>query len=380
MQDRDALLRLLDRCTVRLVIDSGREVGTGFFVAPGLLLTCAHVLNGAADGSGTIEVEWDGQKSSAALEQITDKTYPDLALLKTSAITNHPCVYLSPEVSLDDQLYTYGYPKAYIHGDPLTFKYISPTGAPQTLLTFSLGNLRPGFSGGPLLNLRTGAVCGITKRTAGENTLLGGRGVPIIQALQAFPQLKTLQEQYHRQHSQWAEHLTSQQLQISGLDKFSISPVPKAIEIFFSYHDNGQDQEMLKALEKQLVVLRRKGVINAWHKGRLMINDEVEVEIRRHLDAAQIICLMISPDYIADDELYERHVTRAMERRENEGVIVIPILVRQTSNWTGDDTPFGRLMPLPRNKIPMNQWKDLDEVSAEVAGEIRRTVEDLRST
>src|SRR5690348_335693 len=118
MQDRDALLRLLDRCTVRLVIDGGREVGTGFFVAPGLLLTCAHVLNGAADGSGTIEVEWDRQKSSAALEQITDKTYPDLALLKTSAITNHPCAYLSPEVSLDDQLYTYGYPKAYIHGDP----------------------------------------------------------------------------------------------------------------------------------------------------------------------------------------------------------------------------------------------------------------------
>src|SRR5262245_34980271 len=38
----DRLLQLLQRCTVR--IDAGDEQGTGFFVAPGLLLTCDHVV------------------------------------------------------------------------------------------------------------------------------------------------------------------------------------------------------------------------------------------------------------------------------------------------------------------------------------------------
>ena len=36
-----------------------------------------------------------------------------------------------------------------------------------------------GFSGAPLLNRRTGAVCGIIRRTRNEETDLGGYAIPV---------------------------------------------------------------------------------------------------------------------------------------------------------------------------------------------------------
>lgn len=377
MRDKDALLRLLDLCTARLVVNDGREVGTGFFVGPGYLLTCAHVVSAGRESGGKIEVEWNKVSYLATIEQITDKTYPDLALVKVSAITGHPCVYLFSEILHNDECYTYGYPREYVNGDPLTFRYIGPTGAPQVLHTFNMGNLRPGFSGSPLLNIRTGAICGVVKRTSGENTLLGGRAVPIEQAFQIFPLLKALQELSHRQDARWAECLTSQQCQANGLSKLNVTIEKQAVEIFFSYHDNKKDLGIFKALENQLVMLRRNKVIDAWHKDQLMSGEEIEDETMRHLDTARVICLLVSPDYVADDTLYEAHVTRAMERRAKDGVTIIPILVRPTAGW--EDTSFGKLRPLPLNKLPMDQWKSLDDVSAHVALEIRKIAEKIRS-
>jgi hypothetical protein len=378
MQNNRVLHQLLADCTARLVNNGTGENGTGFFVGSGYLLTCAHVVVAASQSRGAIEVQWGGQKYTSAIVSITDKAYPDLALLKIDGLTNHPCVYLYDEITLIDELYAYGYPPNYATGDSILPRYIGPTGAPQILHTLDESNIRSGFSGSPLLNLRTGAVCGVIKRTMGENTTLGGRGIPIERAWEAFPTLKTMQTQFHSQDEQWAKCLTRPQRQINGLDKLRPLPENKPIEIFFSYHENDQDLRILHNLELQLAQLRRRGVIQAWHKGKLTINADLseEEETLKHLDSARIICLLVSPNYIADDQLYDVHITRAMTRRESAGTIVIPILVRPTKDW--EDTPFGKLLTIPRNKKPMNQWKDLDDVSMQVAKEIRQVVEGLR--
>src|SRR2546430_17677203 len=98
MQNTDALLRLLDHCTTRLVVNGGTATGTGFFVAPGYLLTCAHVVVSANRDRNAIVAAWNGQNYPATIEHITDKVYPDLALLKAEGISNHPCVHLYNDV------------------------------------------------------------------------------------------------------------------------------------------------------------------------------------------------------------------------------------------------------------------------------------------
>jgi hypothetical protein len=367
------VLDLLPDCTVRLVVNGIAATGTGFFVAPGYLLTCAHVVQ-TADGSlPQITATWQGQDYTASLVRATSGDYPDLALLQISYPPAHPCVYLFDGAVAGDDLYTYGYSDRYAKGESATFTCEGPSNGSDMLIKFKLGEVRPGLSGSPLLNLRTGAVCGVVKLTRGADTSMGGRATPIERALREFAQLQEKQRQFHKQDARWADSITAKQKQINGLEK--IRGVAGAVEIFFSYHENKKDQDILAKLESHLAVLRRNHIITDWHKGKLTPGQEPEAETLKHLNSARIICLLVSAEYLNDPDLYEKHVGRAMERRKQDGTIVIPILVRNVDGW--EDTEFGGLLTIPRNKQPISKWDDVDEVLAEVVNEIRKTVKGL---
>lgn len=154
MSDESRRLHL-QKCTVRLRICS--EQGTGFFVAPGLILTCAHVVAGA--GSRSIDVFWKDEKQNytAKVEQLRKDGTLDLALLRLETeMPNHPCVYFeqtSPEIN--DDLYIFGYPNErgadYSDGDSATFKYEGESYKGTVLWhKLSRGLIPSGFSGSPL--------------------------------------------------------------------------------------------------------------------------------------------------------------------------------------------------------------------------------------
>ncbi|MEO1183026.1 MAG: serine protease [Cyanobacteria bacterium J06636_28] len=90
---------LLQQCTVRLNLPGKYGHGTGFFVAPGLILTCAHVVKGLKEGE-RITVRWQGQDDFAQAD--IEQTLPtfDLALLRFTPPEggNVPCVYLDESV------------------------------------------------------------------------------------------------------------------------------------------------------------------------------------------------------------------------------------------------------------------------------------------
>ncbi|TMD47729.1 MAG: trypsin-like peptidase domain-containing protein, partial [Chloroflexi bacterium] len=104
-----SLYELLADCTVRILSNSAS--GTGFFVAPGLILTCAHVIANAQQGGMQklpVKVFWKGQEYSAQVSVSRDAPYPDLALLQAS-ISDHPCVLLHGGAEPFSELYSYGY-------------------------------------------------------------------------------------------------------------------------------------------------------------------------------------------------------------------------------------------------------------------------------
>ena len=89
---RSALMELLESCTVRLSIPDQDGVSTGFFVAPGKILTCAPAIVGA--GEQLITVGWQDQEdfSKATIDRVFESNH--LAILKLSSPASHPCVYL----------------------------------------------------------------------------------------------------------------------------------------------------------------------------------------------------------------------------------------------------------------------------------------------
>src|SRR5205823_2232299 len=101
--------------------------------------------------------------------------YPDLALLSTKR-QDLPCVYLNDTVGSQERLFSYGYIQDYAGGEEAEFTYEGESwiDSKRRLLKFREGQVTYGLSGGPLLNLRTGGVCGIVQKTRSSKSDMGG--------------------------------------------------------------------------------------------------------------------------------------------------------------------------------------------------------------
>ncbi len=203
---------LLEQCTVKLTLPGRMGWGTGFFVAPEWILTCAHVVQEAKGQS--VQVRWQNQENWA--EAVVERSLPDpydLALLRVTLPTdaNPPCVYLDVAIQSRDPLYLFGYPdQDFPNGCPVTFSCEGLTGDEPALIKFAVGQVRPGMSGAPLLNQRTGKVCGIVKFTRDRSFDLGGGAIPSRLILEQFPELREFQREFHQQDRRWSNLVTKQ--------------------------------------------------------------------------------------------------------------------------------------------------------------------------
>ena len=96
----------------------------------------------------------------------------------------------------------------------------------------------------------------------------------------------------------------------------SASPTPP-IEVFISY--SHKDEVLREQLGTHLSLLRRRGVIDAWHDRRIGAGQEWAGAIDEHLNSAAVILLLISPDFLASDYCYDLEMTRALPAPRRRG-------------------------------------------------------------
>jgi hypothetical protein len=66
--------------------------------------------------------------------------------------------------------------------------------------------------------------------------------------------------------------------------------------VFLSY--SHKDEALRDQLEVHLAMLKRQQVISVWHDRRLLAGDELDTGISQHLETANIILLLVSPDFL----------------------------------------------------------------------------------
>jgi TIR domain-containing protein len=142
--------------------------------------------------------------------------------------------------------------------------------------------------------------------------------------------------------------------------------------LFFSY--SHADQDLRDQLEKHLSGLQRRGVISSWHDRRITPGTELGEAIDSHLDAADAVLLLVSPDFIASDYCYEREMTRALERHEKSETRVIPVILRPC-DW--HDLPFGKLLATPTDGRPITMWPNIDAAFLDVITSIKHALKEL---
>jgi outer membrane protein assembly factor BamB len=148
----------------------------------------------------------------------------------------------------------------------------------------------------------------------------------------------------------------------------------QSVEIFFCYAH--EDESLRQGIEKQLRVLKRQGFVSLWHDRNIGAGTEWQKEIHQQLEAAQIILLLVSPDFIDSDYCYSTEMKRAMERHEQGDAHVIPVILRPVY-W--QEAPFGKLQVLPTGAKPVSSWSNLDDALFDVAEGIRKRIEKLRN-
>src|SRR5258706_14136631 len=115
------LYELLRQCTVRVSVQGKKGHGTGFFVAPGLILTCAHVVTESSSKATLAEIYWNEQSYLGHILPAVALAMIDLAFLEVE-FREHPCVFLDKDIMLFDPLVCYGYPDNYPDGDTSAYE------------------------------------------------------------------------------------------------------------------------------------------------------------------------------------------------------------------------------------------------------------------
>jgi hypothetical protein len=136
--------------------------------------------------------------------------------------------------------------------------------------------------------------------------------------------------------------------------------------LFLSY--SHKDEAVRDELEVHLAMLKRQGVIDAWHDRRITAGDEWDHVIKEKLETADIILLLVSPYFLASSYCYDIEVKRALERHEEGFARVIPVVV-DPCDWKA--APFSKLATLPKDGKPISKYPNQHDAFLEIVQAIR---------
>lgn len=355
--------------------------GTGFVIYQddemAYLLTCAHVVDDVG-GADAIDVEG----ASAEVVAYGSAAELDLAVLRVASRVDKKPLPLQPTGDKDSRFLTAGFQKFGSHflvrplqgvlGQTVA---LAIRGQADRVRAWDLKieddyQLQPGYSGSPVLDQAGGTVLGVVSHRQGQ----GERGLAI--SVEALPKL-------------WPEmpvHLLSPEPSaVSTQSTPQPQPEPsvsqtnpshkgstmsRPISLFFSYAH--EDEALRNELAKHLSIMRRQGVITDWYDRDITAGSEWADAIDDNLNKADIILLLVSPDFIASDYCYDVEMKRAIERHDAKEAVVIPVILRPT-RW--QNAPFSKLQALPKNAKPVTTWPDQDEALLYIAEAIQKVAE-----
>ena len=153
------------------------------------------------------------------------------------------------------------------------------------------------------------------------------------------------------------------------------TPTGQALKVFFCY--SHRDQKMRDRLDAHLSLLKHMGIIHSWHDRRISAGSDWDATIDKYLSSADVILLLISPDFLNSDYCYRKEMKRALERHKAGAARVIPVILRPV-DW--DKAPFAPLQAVPTDGKPITRWANRDEGYLSAAKAIRKVAEELSAT
>ncbi|QWF71773.1 SUMF1/EgtB/PvdO family nonheme iron enzyme [Methylomonas paludis] len=150
-------------------------------------------------------------------------------------------------------------------------------------------------------------------------------------------------------------------------------PSKKSISLFVTYAR--EDEIYRKELAKWLKPLQQQGLIGISNHKAILSGEYRENHIDYHLETADLVLLLISPDFIDSDYCYQNEMQRAIQRHERGECVVVLIFLRCTDIAT---TPLAKLQVLPTDLKPVKSWSDLDEAFHNITQGLSKLIQRLQ--
>ena len=135
----------------------------------------------------------------------------------------------------------------------------------------------------------------------------------------------------------------------------------KKLNLFISYSHT--DKDYLKDFKKHLAPIINKGLVSLWVDQNIRPGDEFQTEIDGALSDSDLICLLVSSNFLSSDACLEEKA-EAVKLKKSKGVPVIPIILTDCG-WQ-DDNEISQLLALPTDGTPISNisrsdtaWNDV---------------------
>ncbi|MFM7239387.1 MAG: TIR domain-containing protein [Cyanobium sp.] len=145
------------------------------------------------------------------------------------------------------------------------------------------------------------------------------------------------------------------------------------LKVFISYAH--EDSPWVEKLKSHLSLMERQGILKVWHDRCLTAGEHWAEAIDHALAEAQIVLLLISPDFMNSDYCFGKEMQEALAREQRKEAVVVPVLMRPC-DW--ESAPFAKSNVVPSDNRPVSTHPGgEDEALALVAGELRRLAKKL---
>lgn len=226
---------------------------------------------------------------------------------------------------------------------------------------------RAGFPPGRIPAFSTAMVFWHKVATDANNGLLRGGLRPILErAAKEFPGNSTF--------APYAPASSPASSSPAAASTPAATPKPAGpIRIFISY--SHKDEAYRETLETRLKVIGRLIPLDIWHDRRMLAGTKLAEKILEQLTLADVVLLLISPDFMASDYCFSKEMEEALRNYELNQGLPVPIIVRPDATWHLHQ--IGQHLALPRDGKAISKWPDADDAWHDVSEGLRRLLADL---
>jgi hypothetical protein len=128
------------------------------------------------------------------------------------------------------------------------------------------------------------------------------------------------------------------------------------LKLFISY--SHQDEDDVDNFHKHITSLKNDGIIKDWYDRKILGGDNYQSKIDNNLEDADIICLIISANFLFSKACLEEK-DNALKLRTKKGIRVIPIIVSPCA-WL-EYPRLKKLLALPTDGKPISSFYDVNE-------------------